>query len=1097
MPVRILMLALGAAMADRTMVELRASRALRVAEVDEAMLKPRLNGLQPDPTKKPWLEALTEGSGLDGIRMVEILGLLAVALIVSRQAKFPLCGRKAEKEQSTFDPVAAREYRFGPSLMQKLEGSHAMTSEELANVLHTHVGEMTGNTRQPSLGLSDRQVEEHQQIFGRNALTPAKKENPIWLLIKQVFGGLFNIMLWICVACELTLALIFDGDDTLTPLILSMVIVASGTLQWWTELQAESMMESLQNMQRTELVCVYRSTFQGGKRVVQETWIEPGDLVPGELVVLEAGDKIPADIRIVFCTEGAEVDNAALTGESLPEARTVEVEGEGVAVHEAHNVCFFGTTVLKGKMKGIVFATGDDTFLGQINETMTQCARTRSTLETQIEHFVHVIAYVAMAVGILSLVANLMSPVQRPIDLILENAATAFFAQVPEGLLPTVTISLMIASTRMVKKKVLVRKIDAIETLGCVSVLCSDKTGTLTSGCMTATDVVTYAGGFSSCRCTGSEWAAPVANASVLSLAQCGILNNSSKPNREGVMAGSPTEVAIMEACTRVLGDDRMQYQQQSPQVFEIPFNSETKWMLTIHADDLQAGAFRMVLKGAPERVLAMCTRVLNEASTVELTDQRRAEINASLHKLMSGGRRVLCFAEMRLDGYADDFVFEGSSPEKCNFPMAGFTWVGLIGLEDPPKEGVKEAIAVLDDASCKTVMVTGDHPTTAQAIATRIGILKENELANLPEDIRRYTVVTGSQLADYVPDGDGFEHGACSEEQMEFWRQTVQHARVFARVSPVHKRVIVRAYQQIGGAIVAMTGDGVNDAPALKAAEVGIAMGIRGTEVAKEAADIVLLDDQFTSVVEAMGQGRLCSENLKKSIMYTLCSKIPQVMPTFAELLGVPTALTVTQVLLIDIGTDIWTAIAYAFQPAEASLMSQKPRHPLRERMVDWTVLVYSYFYIGMIQMAACWFVFFSMPHILDLMHKHSSSYTVDETKWNYAGMAAYYWTLVLGQLGAAMVTTTTRTSLLSYGLPNKWLNVCFVLEVLLAATVIYWEPCQRLFKTEPLNATQALMGCTGLVAILFVEEIRKACFRWGDTRRDAKAALLLLEES
>jgi len=985
---------------------------------------------------------------------------------------------------------------FGKCLSEAQSRPHVFGAEELAGMLNTDVGAAAGGHHKEGAGLSMDRAAEHLLLFGKNQLTPGVKEDIFLMLLKQVFGGLFNIMLWICVACELTLAVIFDGDDTLTPLILSMVIVASGTLQWWTELQAESMMESLQNMQRTELVCVFRNTFQGGKKVVQEQWIEPGDLVPGELVVLEAGDKIPADIRITFCTEGAEVDNAALTGESLPEARTVEVEGEGVAVHEAHNVCFFGTTVLKGKMKGIVFATGDDTFLGQINETMTQCARTRSTLEMQIEHFVHVIAYVAMAVGLLSLVANLMSPVKRPIDLILENAATAFFAQVPEGLLPTVTISLMIASTRMVQRKVLVRKIDAIETLGCVSVLCSDKTGTLTSGCMTATDIVTYADGFSACRCTETEWAAPVQNASVLSLAQCGILNNSSKLNREGVLAGSPTEVAIMEACTRVFGDDRMQYQEQNPQVFEIPFNSETKWMLTIHADGLRPGAFRMVLKGAPERVLAMCTRVLDETTTVDLTEQRRGEINSSLYKLMSGGRRVLCFAEMRLDGYADDFVFEGSSPEKCNFPMEGFTWVGLIGLEDPPKEGVKDAIAVLDDASCKTVMVTGDHPTTAQAIATRIGILKEDELANLPEEIREHTVVTGSQLANYLPEGDGFENNACNEEQMEFWRKTVKHARVFARVSPVHKRVIVRAYQQIGGAVVAMTGDGVNDAPALKAAEVGVAMGIRGTEVAKEAADIVLLDDKFTSVVEAMGQGRLCSENLKKSIMYTLCSKIPQVMPTFAELLGVPTALTVAQVLLIDIGTDIWTAIAYAFQPAEASLMTEKPRHPLRERMVDWRVLVYSYFYIGMIQMAACWFVFFNMPHILDLMHKHSSVYSMEETEWNYAGMASYYWTLVLGQLGAAMVTTTTRTSLLSYGLPNKWLNVCFVFEVLLAAAIIYCGPCQRLFKTEPLTAAQALLGCTGLVAILFVEEIRKAFLRWGDNRREAKAALLLIDQ-
>mmetsp|Transcript_7365 Transcript_7365/g.15993 ORF Transcript_7365/g.15993 Transcript_7365/m.15993 type:complete len:1114 (-) Transcript_7365:342-3683(-) len=978
---------------------------------------------------------------------------------------------------------------FGKCLSEAQSRPHAFAAEELAGMLMTDVGRPAGGHYKEGAGLSMDQAAEHLLLFGKNQLTPAVKEDIFLMLLKQVFGGLFNIMLWICVVCELALAFIFDGDDMLTPVILSMVIVASGTLQWWTELQAESMMQSLQAMQSTERVCCLRH--DGVALAVTEEWVEPVDLVPGDIIQLEAGEKVPADLRIIFCTDGAEVDNAALTGESLPEPRLTTPEGPTLAIMEARNICFFGTTVVKGRMQGIVFRTGDHTFLGQIAAKMTTATRTRSSLEVQIEHFVHIIAFVALAVGLLSLVANVMSPVHRGIDKILGNAATAFFAQVPEGLLPTVTISLMIASRRMVKQKVLVRKIDAIETLGCVNVLCSDKTGTLTAGCMTATDIVTLCENeIHMCRCTADEWQTPVASATVLHLAQCGLLNNTCRVNPEGQLTGNPTEVAILEACCRVMGDDRQEYQEQNPRVFEIPFNSESKWMLTVHS--VSPGVFRLILKGAPERVLALCKHAADQADICDLTDQRRGEINTALYRLMSGGRRVLCFAEMYLRDMPDDFDWKGTGPQDANFPMDGFAWLGLVGLEDPPKEGVKEAVAILDIAGCKTVMVTGDHPTTAQAIAERIGVLDSAEMEALPKEARDFTVITGAMLTEFVPEGDGFEGPEVTEEQLKFWRTAVQHARVFARVSPMHKRVIVRAYQQLGGAICAMTGDGVNDAPALKAAEVGVAMGIRGTEVAKEAADIVLLDDKFSAIVSAMGQGRLCSENLKKSIMYTLCSKIPQVMPTFAELLGVPTALTVAQVLLVDIGTDIWTAIAYACQPAENSLMRNKPRHPQKEHMVDGALLVYSYGYVGVMQMIACWCVFLSMPQMLALteMGRHATSYSPMELQANYAGMASYYWTLVLGQVGAALATTTTRSSLFTYGLPNKWLNLCIVLEILLALLVVYWGPAQRLFKTESLTLHQALMGTGSFVAIVMVEECRKYFVR---RSQKAKSQLLL----
>jgi sodium/potassium-transporting ATPase subunit alpha len=873
---------------------------------------------------------------------------------------------------------------------------HQIDLEELMARLGTNME--TGLTKVQAQGLLEKN--------GQNKLTPPAETPEIIKFIGEL-TGFFSLLLWTGgFLCWLGYALQQTIDNVVLGVVLFFVVIVTGIFSYIQNKKSSDLMSQFKDMM-PESVSVTRD----GKTVS----VEAKYLVIGDVVNMKAGDKVPADIRVVTCSDDMKVDNSSLTGEPDALKRTPEFTHENPL--ETKNMCFFGTQVPSGNATGIVVKSGDDTVMGRIAILATATENVQTPINQEIEHFVHIVSGVAIFLGVsffaigFALGSDPISAIAFMIGIIVAN--------VPEGLLLTVTVCLTLTAKRMHSKQVLVKNLEGVETLGSTTCICSDKTGTLTQNIMTVASVVYNCSTFDAeCSLTPTP-TYDLENPSFKAIQRCATLCNNAKFNEDSkfekipsaVEGEPPTQGAPVDfKRERVLGDgstsievawqcigdasesamikfvqdkrDIMEYRAENNKLQEIPFNSANKYQVSIHQmDNSDSNPHLLVMKGAPERILARCDTVLMDGKEVPFTAELKAQAEACQLELSKKGMRVLGFCEKVLDKqkYPSNYSYNIDEP---NFPLGAFDnnyeqvaggpppplketeeglcFVGLFALIDPPRPQVPPAVGKCKTAGIKVIMVTGDHPITAKAISKKVGIIWGEDEDDIEEDNALKGLKEGmpgwrhphSAPAIVVP---GWTLPDKTEE--DWHRMLAKEQIVFARTSPTQKLIIVEHCQNRGH-IVAVTGDGVNDSPALKKANIGIAMGIMGSAVSKEAADMILVDDNFASIVNGVEEGRLVFDNLKKSIAYTLSSNIPEISPFLCFItIRTPLPLSTILILAVDLGTDMIPAISMAYEVAESDIMLRKPRDAKVDRLVTKKLIYFAYLQIGIIQACAGFF--------------------------------------------------------------------------------------------------------------------------------------------
>uniref|UniRef100_A0A668VWX3 Sodium/potassium-transporting ATPase subunit alpha n=1 Tax=Oreochromis aureus TaxID=47969 RepID=A0A668VWX3_OREAU len=831
--------------------------------------------------------------------------------------------------------------------------------------------------------------------------------------------------------------------------------------------------------------------------------INTEEVVLGDLVEVKGGDRIPADLRIISA-HGCKVDNSSLTGESEPQTRSPEFSNENPL--ETRNIAFFSTNCVEGTARGVVINTGDNTIMGRIATLASSLEAGKTPIAIEIEHFIHIITGVAVFLGvsffILSVILgyNWLEGIIFLIGIIVAN--------VPEGLLATVTVCLTLTAKRMAKKNCLVKNLEAVETLGSTSTICSDKTGTLTQNRMTVAhmwfdnqihvaDTTENQSGTSFDR-SSATWAALSRIAGLCNRAVF-LAEQNKVPVLKRNVAGDASEAALLkciELCCGSVSDMREKY----PKIAEIPFNSTNKYQLSIHKNTTPGETKHLlVMKGAPERILDRCSTIVIQGKEQPLDAELKDSFNSAYLELGGLGERVLGFCHYHLsdDQFPEGFAFDA---DDVNFPTENLCFIGLMSMIDPPRAAVPDAVSKCRSAGIKVIMVTGDHPITAKAIARGVGIISEgNETV---EDIAARLNISVSEVNPREAKACVIHGSELKEMTTEQIDDVLKHHTeiVFARTSPQQKLIIVEGCQR-QGAIVAVTGDGVNDSPALKKADIGVAMGIAGSDVSKQAADMILLDDNFASILTGVEEGRLIFDNLKKSIAYTLTSKIPEMSPfLFFVLFDIPLALGTVTILCIDLGTDMVPAISLAYEQAESDIMKRQPRNAQTDKLVNERLISMAYGQIGMMQALGGFFtyfvilsengflpkdlvgirVFWDNRYLNDLEDSYGQEWTYERRKIvEFTCHTAFFTSIVIVQVADLLICKTRTNSIVKQGMKNYVLIFGIFEELALAAFLSYCPGMDIAIRMYPMKPWWWLCSVPYSFLIFIYDEVRKYILR------------------
>lgn len=848
---------------------------------------------------------------------------------------------------------------------------HTKNIKEIEKELRTNI----------KTGLGDKDVQIRQDEFGKNRIEEGKKESLLVKFLNQ-FKDFMIIILIIAAIISAVVSYIEGTGDYFDSIIIIAIVVFNGIMGLIQEAKAEKSIEALKKMSAP----VAKVRRNGNVLTVNGE-----DIVPGDIVILETGCYVPADIRLIN-TYNLKVEESSLTGETeaVEKDENVVFNNQKIPLGDMKNMVFAGTAVVNGHAEGIVTNIGMNTEVGKIASMIITNEAPQTPIQKKLSEVGKVLGIACVVICALIFVIGVIKKISV-VEMFMTSVGLAV-AAIPEGLPAIVTIILSIAVTKMAKRNAIIRKLPAVETLGSSKVICSDKTGTLTENNMKVVEIIGNKNKI-------LEYGALCCNCEI----------------NEGVVEGEPTEVAIVKEAVKEKQNKIL------PRICEIPFDSNRKLMTTVN--ELENGKYRIITKGAPEILLGICDYYEENNTVHDMNSTFLSKIKNKNEKMAEKALRVLGVAYLDVDIMPKEI--------SADFLEKGLIFVGLIGMIDPPRKGVKEAVLACRRAGIKTVMITGDHITTAKAIAKDLEILRGRELA-----------ITGQEL-DKIPDS-----------KLE---KDIMNYSVFARVTPEHKVRIVKAFQKTG-AVVAMTGDGVNDAPALKKSDIGIAMGRKGTDVAKNAADMILNDDNFVTIVDAVKQGRNIFDNIKKAIHFLIATNIGEIVTIFVGLLlGVKSPLLAIQLLWVNLVTDSLPAIALGLEPPEKNIMNRPPRDAKKSIFADGLMgkIVVEGFMIGMFTILA----FF-------IGNKY---YGIEVAR-----------TMAFISLGMLELihsfNVKSEESIFKVGLfENKYLLGAFVFGTVLQLGIIFVPSLAEIFKLTQLNTTQWLITIAISIAPIIIVEIQK----------------------